>query len=68
MVNAHGTRGHMYKLVLPLARKTVRKNFFSIRIIPAWNFLPADIVTSSNVHDFKVMLLNIDLTLFLSRS
>ena len=27
-VNSHGTRGHTYKLVLPLARNTVRKNFF----------------------------------------
>ena len=43
------------------------KKLFSIRIIPAWNFLPADIVTCRNVNDFNVKLLNIDLTLYLSR-
>jgi len=35
--------GHDLKLFKPHAQKTVRKNFFSIRVINAWNQLPNEV-------------------------
>ncbi len=65
--NSHGTRGHRYKLMLPLVRTSVRKNFFAVRIIPAWNFLPDEIVSLCDVAIFKTKLLCIELSSFLVR-
>ena len=65
--NSHGTRGHRYKLMLPLVRTSVRKNFFAVRIIPAWNSLPDEIVSLCDVAIFKTKLLSIDLSAFLVR-
>ena len=41
------TRGHDLELFKPHAQKTVRSNFFPIRVINAWNQLPNKVVTSN---------------------
>ena len=38
------SRGHPYKLSVPLAKLNAKKFFFSNRVILAWNALPADVV------------------------
>ena len=40
-------------LNLPLSRLDLRKNFFSIRVPPAWNSLPLNIRQSQSVNQFK---------------
>ena len=52
------TRGHDLKLFKPHAKKFVRSNFFSVRVINAWNQLPNDVVTSNSTTDFKIKLDN----------
>ena len=52
------TRGHSLKLFKPHAQKTVCSNFFSIRLINAWNQLPNEIVTSNSATNFKLLLDN----------
>jgi hypothetical protein len=61
------TRGHQFKLRIPKIHNTVRKNFFSVRIIPAWNSLSSEIVSSSCCASFKKQLLPVDLSKFLLR-
>src|SRR2546426_2911231 len=62
------TRGHNLKLSLPRCSKRARQNFFSIRIISAWNSLPIDCVNSPSAKTFKIRLGQLNLSLFLSRS
>ena len=62
------TRGHNIKLSLPRCSSRVRQNFFSIRVITAWNSLPSECVNSTTVRIFKTRLLSVDLRLYLSRS
>jgi len=50
------TRGHSFKIVKPLAKKSARSNFFSVRVINAWNDLPADVVAADSVNIFKSKL------------
>ena len=52
------TRGHQFKLHKLFARKTVRKNSFSHRVIDAWNKLPSAIVSASTLKLFKRLLTN----------
>ena len=54
-------RGHPLKLTVPLAKTNTRKFFFSNRIVPIWNSLPADLVLSPNVESFKFKLRKTDL-------
>ena len=46
------------QLFKPHAKKFVRSNFFSVRVINAWNQLPNDVVTSNSTTDFKIKLDN----------
>jgi hypothetical protein len=66
--NKHFTRGHKYKLRIPKICNTIRKNFFSIRIIPVWNHLPADLVSIDSVAKFKQNLMLVNLGRFLIRN
>ena len=54
-------RGHLLKLTVPLAKTNTRKFFFSNRIVPIWNSLPADLVLSPNVKSFKFKFRQTDL-------
>ena len=47
------TRGHSLKLKKPSVKTSVRENFFSIRIVNAWNSLPDDVVTAPTLNAFK---------------
>ena len=50
------TRGHCHKIFPPITHTDVRKRFFTVRCITAWNALPADVVCSSNLASFKKTL------------
>ena len=51
-----GLRGHSRKLGKRGCRLDVRKNFFSNRVVNAWNELPEEIVMSDSLHKFKKLL------------
>jgi len=40
----YNLRGHCYKLAIKRSHLKVRRNFFSQRVVAAWNLLPAHIV------------------------
>ncbi len=54
--NKTTTRGHQKKLYLEYARLNVRKQYFGIRNIVAWNNLPENVVNSPNVKVFESRL------------
>ena len=66
--NHYNTRGNSLKLKLPLARNSVRKNFFAVRVVPPWNSLHEDVVMATDVCVFKSKLLYIDLGMFAVRT
>ena len=47
------TRGHSYKLKKPTATSSVRQNFFSTRVVNAWNSLPDAVVSAPTLNTFK---------------
>ena len=47
------TRGHAYKLHIPLCRKDVKKRSFAVRFVNIWNCIPTETVASDNVETFK---------------
>lgn len=47
------TRGHPRKLLVPSSNKASRRQFFSVRVVNAWNSLPEEIVMSENTNTFK---------------
>ena len=49
-------RGHTYKIVKNSFRLNVRKNFFSNRVLDAWNELPQYVVDADTVNSFKARL------------
>ena len=49
-------RGHTYKIVKNSFRLDVRKNFFSYRVVDAWNELPQYVVDAETVNSFKARL------------
>eukprot|EP00794_Sanderia_malayensis_P003391 gene3390-3881_t len=51
------TRGNSFKLYKTHAKRLVRNNFFSQRVINAWNNLPNEVVRAKSVNEFKA---NID--------
>jgi len=51
--NVHGLRGHSLKLSFNRSRLDLRKNFFSQRVISAWNSLPQNVVDATSVNSFK---------------
>ena len=53
MINESRTRGHNFKLYKPLVQTTIRKHFFSIRVINNWNSLPYEVVNAVSLDSFK---------------
>ena len=47
------TRGHKFKLLKKRTRLDIRKNFFSQRVVSAWNKLPDRVVEVNSVNAFK---------------
>jgi len=52
-------RGHQYKLFKKPHLSRTRANFFSERIVNAWNFLP-DTVDFSSISGFKRLIHKVD--------
>ena len=50
------TRGHAFKLRLPLARSDTRRRFFAVRVIPKWNSLPSAVAEATSLSRFKTGL------------
>ena len=50
------TRGHSLKLKKPCVKTSARENFFSVRIVNAWNSLPDAVVTATSLNSFKTRL------------
>lgn len=59
------SRGHPYRLIVPLAKSNIKKHSFSCRIIHPWNSLTSALVTDPNTLNFKSHLKHIDLSKFL---
>ena len=47
------SRGHPYRLIVPLVKSNIKKHFFSCRVVHPWNSLPSTLVTNSNIIHFK---------------
>ena len=47
------TRGHKFKLKKQSARLDVRKNFFGLRVVDAWNSLPELVADAPSLNTFK---------------
>ena len=58
------TRGHSLKLNINYSRINCRKYFFSNRVVPIWNSLSEDIVTSRNLLAFKNKIYVFDVSAF----
>ena len=58
MISESRTRGHNFKLYKPLVQTTIRKHFFSIRVINNWNSLPYKVVNAVSLDSFKSKLDN----------
>ena len=56
LANLDKTRGHCFKIKVPLARSNVRRQSFSARTVRLWNSLPEEVVTANSVNTFKTML------------
>ena len=56
--NTTETRGHNWKLFKPQTTKGLqcRVNFFSLRVINAWNKLPCHVVSANSTNQFKSQL------------
>ena len=52
------TRGHSYKVFKERAVSSLRRNFFSCRIVELWNELPETVVSAPNIDSFKERLDN----------
>ena len=52
-LNTSVTRGNSLKLNKPRSRLNIRQNFFSQRVINAWNQLPEFVISSTSVNGFK---------------
>jgi len=61
------TRGHNYKIRLPLCKASRRQNFFAVRVVSAWNALPSILVNAESVNCFRKGVLLVDLSRFLNR-
>jgi ribonuclease P/MRP protein subunit RPP40 len=53
-INSHSTtRGHPFKIIKPTINSSIRKNYFTFRIINTWNSLPENIVLAPSLNAFK---------------
>jgi len=46
-------RGHKHMLYAEKTNKSIRKHFFSQRVVPLWNSLPDNVIESDNLNTFK---------------
>lgn len=53
IVNNSVTRGHNLKISKSMCNSNVRKTFFTMRVVNAWNSLPSDLVNSPSINTFK---------------
>ena len=58
--SSFNTRGHKFKLGIQHSNCNLRHNFFSIRIVPIWNELPAHVVEAVNLLMFKSLIKTCD--------
>ena len=59
------SRGHPYRLIIPLAKSNIKRHSFSCRIIHPWNSLTSALVTNPNTQNFKNNLKHINLNKYL---
>ena len=52
-------RGHNFTLDVPKRTNNIVSNFFSNRVVTAWNSLPSPTVNSKTVNEFKSKLKNL---------
>ena len=59
-------QGHHSKLFVPFCKtnRPIRKNFFSMRLLPIWNILPSEIFESNVCSAFTYRLNNFNLASF----
>ena len=50
------TRGHRFKICVPVATIDARKRFFACRVVEWWNGLSADTVEAESIETFKRLL------------
>ena len=48
-----GTRGHRFKLAIPVCRSEVRRRSFVVRVVSVWNSLPSRVVEAGSVECFN---------------
>ena len=63
--NVNNTRGHSFKLTVPVSRINCRLNFFSVRVVNIWNKLPDHVVSARTAVSFSKSLQNVNLSTFL---
>ena len=51
-----GTRGHDFKLSIPVCRSELGRRTFGARVVRAWNSLPSQVVEAATVEVFKTRL------------
>ena len=50
----HGaTRGHRFKVSIPVCRSELRRRFFSVRVATLWNGLPVAVAERESIGGFK---------------
>ena len=54
--NVHGVRGNSLRIFTPSVRTTLRKSFFSQRVLRSWNGLTQQAVDSDTLNAFKSQL------------
>ena len=53
MARERRTRGHQFKMSIPICRTEVKRRSFGVRCVEEWNALPREIVMSSSLELFK---------------
>ena len=48
-----GTRGHRFKLAIPVCRSEVRRRSFAVRVVYVWNSLSSRVFEADSVECFK---------------
>ena len=59
------SRGHQFRLQIPLAKLNIRKSYFSNRVVSVWNSLPSSIVSAASTAAFKSHIHKHELSRFL---
>src|SRR5438477_1257208 len=47
------TRGHSFKLLRKYVSASIRKSFFTERVLPLWNSLPPSVFSGGTISSFK---------------